>query len=127
MKTRLRRGRDYAGWLGVLLATGLGVAGCGQAGSGAGGRSFDSARPEIKAVWDKAMAADQANDYVTAVKGYRQIMSQPQLTPGQDKAVKEAASKLSLRMWKAAHNGDPSARQALAEQQKLNGLRPLAK
>lgn len=48
------------------------LAGCGQGASESGSSGFNGARPELKAAWDKAVAADKADDYVPAVLGYKQ-------------------------------------------------------
>jgi len=108
-------GRNNAGWMGVVLAAGITLAGCGQAGSRAGGSGFNSAAPEIKATWDKAVAADRTDDYVPAVLGYKQVLRQrDQLSPDQLKTVEEASIKLLQRLANAASKGDPAAQQALA-------------
>lgn len=94
------------------------LAGCGKGGSSYGASGFDSATPAIKEAWDKAVAADKANDYVPAVRGYKQILMQrDQLSPSQVKAVDEASSKLFQRLVEAASKGDPAARQALSQLQ----------
>ena len=101
------------GWLGVMLAVGIALAGCGRSKAGAG--SFNSAPPEITADWNKAAAADQTNDYVAAVIGYKQLQLQrDQLSPDQLKAVEEASLKLFQRLGDAANKGDAAAQQALA-------------
>jgi len=117
-------GRNHAGWMVVVLAVGLVLAGCGKGGSGAGGSSFNNAAPEIKATWDKAVAADQTNDYVPAVLGYKQVLHQrDQLSPGQLKAVEEASIKLSQRLVEASSKGDPAAQQALATMRDMERAR----
>ena len=111
-------GRHNAGWMGLLLAAGIALAGCGKGGSGTGGSGFDNASPEIKAAWDKAVAADKANDYVPAVLGYKQILLQrDQLSEGQAKAVEDASGKLFQRLVEASSKDDPAARQALSQLQ----------
>ena len=100
--------------MGLLLTIAVALAGCGKAGSGAGGAGFDKASPEIKAAWDKAVAADKANDYVPAVLGYKEILRQrDQLSEGQVKALEEAYGKLNQRLVEASTQGDAAARQAL--------------
>jgi hypothetical protein len=107
--------RNHIGWMGFVLALGMAVTGCGKAGSKSGGRSFESAAPEIKATWDNAVAADRTNGYVPAVMGYKQVLLQrDQLTPDQVKAVEDASTKLFKRLADAAHKADPAALQALA-------------
>lgn len=110
-------GRIHAGWMCVVLAAGLALAGCGQKG---GGSSFNSAAPEIKATWDKAVAADRANDYLSAIAGYRQVLlHRDQLSPGQITAAEEASVKLFQRLADASSKGDPAAKQALATMREM--------
>jgi hypothetical protein len=116
--------RTQAGWMGVILAVGMALGGCGQAGSGAGGSSFNTAAPEIKATWDKAVAADRTNDYVPAVLGYKQVLLQrDQLSPAQVKAVEDASVKLFQRLAEASSKGDPAAQQALATMRDMERAR----
>ena len=116
-------GRIHAGWMSVVLAAGLALAGCGQ---NAGGSGFNSAAPEIKATWDKAVAADRANDYLPAVAGYRQVLRQrDQLSPGQIKAAEEASIKLFQRLADASSKGDPAAKQALTTMREMERAQPL--
>jgi hypothetical protein len=107
-------GTKHAVSMGLLLAVGIALAGCGKAGANSGANSFNNASPEIKAAWDKAVAADKANDYVPAVLGYKQVLMQrDQLSPTQVKAAEEASSKLFQRLVEASTKGDPAAREAL--------------
>jgi hypothetical protein len=99
----------------VLLMGAAMLTGCGKGGSKSSSASFDAAPAEIKAAWDKAVAADKANDYVTAVVGYKDIVrQQDKLQEGQVKAVQEASGKLFQRMVDASSKGDAAARQAIA-------------
>ena len=110
--------KKLATCLGAALVGWLVVAGCGQHNSGGGSGSFDSAPPEIRAAWEKAVAADKTNDYVAAVLGYKQILAQQdRLPPNQVKVVQEASSKLFQRLVAASAQGDPAARQALSQLQ----------
>jgi hypothetical protein len=104
--------------MGLLLAASMAFAGCGKGGSGTSGSGFDKAAPEIKAAWDKAVAADKANDYAPAILGYKQILLQrDQLSERQVKVVEEASGKLFQRLIEASSTGDPAARQALSQLQ----------
>jgi len=99
--------------LGCLLAMG-----CGRGGTRGGADGFNSATPELKAVWDAAVAADKTNGYVPAVLGYKQILLQrDQLSPNQVKAVEEASSRIFQRLVEASTKGDPAAKQALSQLQ----------
>lgn len=92
------------------------LAGCGQGASGSSG--FNGAPPELKAAWDRAVAADKTNDYVPAVLGYKQILLQrDQLSPSQVKVVEAASGKLFQRLVDASTRGDPAAKQALSQLQ----------
>jgi hypothetical protein len=81
-----------------------------QRGSGSGASGFSSAAPEVKDAWDKAVAADKANDYVLAVLGYKQTLVQrDQLSASQVKAVEEASSKLFQRLVEGAAGSNEMA------------------
>lgn len=102
----------------AVLAAPLLVVGCGQkAGpplSAGDQQAFDNAPPEVKQVWDHALAAERTNDYVVAQKLlYR--LSQQQLPPEQKDAVSKATSAVSKRMYDAAEKGDAAALKAIQE------------
>jgi hypothetical protein len=100
-----------AGLLLVVVALGTG---CGDGGARADASAFSKAPPEIKADWDKAVAADQANDYFTASTAYARIVRQEtQLTPAQFQTALEASRLLAQRMSAAAEQGDAAARDAM--------------
>jgi hypothetical protein len=103
-------------WLSLVLIAGLALAGCGKGASGGrGGPAFDSAPAEIKAVWEKAVADDKANNYESALLGYQQILlRRDQLSPAQAKAATEASANLYQRVAEARDKGDEAAKQALA-------------
>jgi hypothetical protein len=107
--------RTNLSWLaGLLLVVVTLVAGCGKGGVAADARAFDKAPAEIKADWEKAIAADQANDYFTASSAYARIVRQEtKLTPAQFETVLEASRLLSQRMTTAAEQGDVAAREAM--------------
>jgi hypothetical protein len=110
--------RHNAAWVSLFLAGAIALTGCGKGGSGTGGGGFNNASPEIQVAWDKAVAADKANDYVPAVLGYKQILSQrDQLSEPQVKAVEEASGKLMQRIVEASTKGDAAARQAISQLQ----------
>jgi len=123
MTPKLLIGLNHVLQLCVLLMAGLAAAGCHKTVTQAG---FDNAAPEIKVLWDTSVAADKANDYNTAIRGYRQIIDQPaQLSAGQIELAKEASRKLLERLMQASAKGDLAARQALAALRDLGrGQRP---
>jgi hypothetical protein len=117
MQTRSRRGVVRSGLLtlAVALLTGALFTGCHRASGPDGAAAFAHATPELKQAWDAAARADQANDYVNAVLGYKQLLRQSdQLKPEQFKAVEDASGKLYQRLVAAAQAGDAPARQAIA-------------
>jgi len=104
------------------------LAGCGQGASGSKSSGFNGAPPEIRAAWDAAVAADKTNDFVSAVLGYKEVISQrDQLSPGQVKTVEEASSQLFQRLVATAAKGDPAAKQALTQLQPAPPGRPMGR
>jgi hypothetical protein len=102
----------------ALLALCL-VIGCGKKSSATSG-TFGAASPELKQLWDAAVTADKADDYVTAATDYQMLRAkQGQLSADQLLAVKDAALNLNQRMTAAANAGDAAAKSAA---QKLAGM-----
>ena len=94
-------------------------AGCGKK-SAAGSQAFAKAAPEIKEVWEKAIAADQANDYLTAITNYQSLMvKKSTLTDPQVEALNSAALAINQRLYAAANNGDAAAKEASAKLVKM--------
>src|SRR6185312_13926687 len=76
-------------------------------------QAFDAASPEIKELWDKSLAADKVNDYVTALSGYQQIIFQKsKLTAPQSKLLDTTVMAIRQRMYAATMNGDEAAKAA---------------
>jgi len=96
-----------------LLALGCAVfSGCAKK-TAANQEAFSNAAPEIKQIWDKAVADDKANDYVAAVTGYRSLMAQrASLSAEQLAAVNAAALAINQRLYAAANRGDAAAKAA---------------
>ena len=100
----------------VVLGLGLLAVSCGKGNGSADARDFDQAAPEIKTLWDAAVAADKANDYYTASVSYGQIMArESELTPKQDKELIAASQAMSQRMMDAVDKGDPAAKEAVVK------------
>ena len=75
---------------------------------------FDQAAPELKQMWQTALAASKTNDYVTAeMVLYR--LSRPELTPEQKDAINRHLTSLTERLNDAVAKGDPAAKAAVAE------------
>jgi hypothetical protein len=96
------------------------VAGCGQKTATitpAQSSAFDSAPPEVKQAWDKALAADKANDYVTAeasLAGLQKMI----LSDAQTQALNAEHDAFGERLMKAAEKNDPAAIQAVLNDRK---------
>jgi hypothetical protein len=104
--------------LSLLALFGVLVAGCGKK-SGGDAKAFDSASTEIKAAWDKGLAAAKAKDYVAAISALQQLKTQTGLTPDQLKAVEEEATAISDEMYAAANKGDAKAKDAINKLRQL--------
>jgi hypothetical protein len=97
--------------IGALLL----VAGCG---SKAGKlttdqvKAFDSAPPETKQAWDKALAAEKAKDYVAAQTEFASL-GQMILSDEQRKILDDERAVFGQRLTQAADKDDPAAVQAL--------------
>lgn len=108
-----------ARWLVLLALTLTLLAACGSKDpSTAPGKpnpaSFDSAPPDIKADWDRAVAADQANQYYVAASTYLKIIRQEgRLTKEQYQTAAAASDALTARMQEAINKGDAAARDAM--------------
>jgi len=90
-------------------------AGCGKKNTASDVQVFNSAAPEIKAVWDNAQAADKVNDYVVASRGYQSLLAQAdKLAPDQLEVLQAAAIAINQRLNEAFNNGDPEAKKAMA-------------
>ena len=112
MKIRLKMGDWRELWLGGLMILCLALVGCGKDAAKLDENAFDEAAPEIKVLWDRAKAADQANEYAAAVASYKQLTRQEaQLTPEQVMLLRTEFSNLQKRVIDAAREGNPAARQ----------------
>ena len=105
-----------AAWVASAL---LLVAGCGKSSKITSEQSnaFDSAPPEVKQTWEKALAADKANDYVTAAASLDSLKKMI-LSNEQVKALGTERDAFGQRLMKAAEKNDPAAIQAVQNSQK---------
>ncbi len=86
-----------------------------------GEQAFANASPELKAAWQKASDAAKANDYAGALVLLQDLKNRQGLTPEQQQAVDKTATAVSDKMYEAAGNGDPKAKQALDDMRKVRG------
>ena len=94
----------------LLLATG-----CGQSSAKLTteqSKAFDSAPAEVKQTWEKALAADKANDYVTAAASLDSLKKMI-LSDQQSKALEVEREAFGQRLMKAVDKNDPAAIQAV--------------
>jgi hypothetical protein len=77
-------------------------------------KAFDAAAPEIKQVWDQALAAAASNDFASAILTLR-LMSRQPLSPEQGKAAHDAIIFYVTKLREAAKSGDPAATKAMKE------------
>jgi hypothetical protein len=101
-----------------LLVSALGIlssSGCGKPGGGlsaADPKAFDSAPPDIKQVWQQALTAEAATNYLDAVKALKSLRSM-QLNEAQFVALQKEAADFNQRLFAAAEKNDPAAVEAV--------------
>ena len=110
-------------WVCLLIVSLAIFAGaCGKS-SGAAGpvnpKAFDNAKPEIKKMWDKAVTAASANDYVPAVLMCRSLAAREDITPDQKTSAENKLSEIYDKMNTSAGNGDKKAQEAADELRKI--------
>lgn len=102
----------------ILLAGILGlVAGCGPHAAkltAEQSRAFDNAPTDVKQTWEKALAADKANDYVTAQSSLDSL-SQMTLSDPQRQAWETENTSFGTRLMAAVDKNDPAALKAVQE------------
>ncbi len=102
----------------ILALLAFGAAACKKSAGETGTKAFQSAPPELKSAWDKAVAAAKADDYANAILTFQAMRLQPNVTPDQLKAINDAAKEVDDKMYKAADAGDAKAKAALDELRK---------
>jgi hypothetical protein len=75
-------------------------------------KAFATAPVEVAQTWQKALAADKANDYVTAQRLLGSLQ-QLQLSAPQQQALAKETAAFGQRVWAAAEKNDPVAAQAI--------------
>ncbi len=73
---------------------------------------FENSTPEIKQLFEKALVADKANDYMGACTNYYALLHQ-NLSMDQSMAMQTAMKSLKLRIFDAVDKGDASAKTTL--------------
>ena len=86
-------------------------------------KAFDSAPPEVKQMWQAALAADHTNDYAGGITLYYSLMRED-LTPEQQAVVAKLSTNLKQRMSDAADKGDSAAKAAVQELRQRAPNRP---
>lgn len=100
-------------WVAALVLT----AGCSQHAaklSAEESQAFDSAPAEVKQLWDKALTADQARDFVAAQTALTSL-DKMILSDAQRKALNAETTDFQLRLMAAVDKQDPKAVQAVQE------------
>ena len=109
--------------LAILIVGLLLAAGCGDHTSkvtAEESKTFDSAPPEVKQTWEKALAADKANDYVAAAAALDSLKKMI-LSDQQSKALDAERNAFSQRLLQAVDKNDPTALQAIQNSKKSQG------
>ena len=77
-------------------------------------KAFDAAAPEVKQVWDQAMAAAASNDPGSAIATLR-LLSRQDISPQQREALHNALAAYEMRLREDAKRGDPAANKAMKD------------
>ena len=108
-----------------LVGMALLVSGCGQKAATVTAEQtkvFDSAPPEAKQAWEKALAAENAKDYVAAQTAFTSL-SQMILSDQQHKLLDDERAAFGQRLTEAADKNDPAAIEAVKMAMKNRGAR----
>jgi hypothetical protein len=88
---------------------------------GSDGKQFQTATPEIKGSWDRAMAAAKTNDFAVAITTLQRLRLEPGMTPAQTQAIDKSLTTLNDQMYEAANSGDEKAKKAINDLRILRG------
>jgi hypothetical protein len=77
-------------------------------------KAFDAAAPEVKQVWDQAMAAAAGNDLGSAITTLR-LLSRQDISQQQREAVHSALVVYEAKVREDAKRGDPAAHKAMKD------------
>ena len=103
--------------LAIAAVTGFG---CGQSSiklNSSDRQAFEQASAEVKQAWERALAADKANDYATA-QSQLDSLAHMQLTEPQKQALALEREAFNQRIWQAAEKNDPAAVKVVQDSQK---------
>jgi hypothetical protein len=106
--------------LGLVLAAGIFCAGCGPGSvklTSGDRQAFEQAAPDVKQTWERALAADKANDYLNA-QTLLDSLEQMTLNEPQKQALQKQREAFNERVWKAAEKNDPAAVKAVQASRK---------
>ena len=109
----------------ISFAAVLAAAGCGERGvslSSAQSKAFDGAPAETRQIWEKALAAEKAKDYVAAQTAFASL-GQMFLSDQQHKVLDDERAAFGQRLTQAADKNDPAAIEALKMAIKSRGAR----
>jgi 2-hydroxychromene-2-carboxylate isomerase len=98
-----------------LVALVLAV-GCDQPTSTRIPEPFENARPDVRAAWEQALAADKANDYAKAMTALDWLNKQ-KLSDPQEVALSAERAEFSEKLLKAVMRNEPAAIQAYKNSQ----------
>ncbi len=77
-------------------------------------KAFDTASPDMKQMWEKALEADKTNDYVAA-ETLLYALLRTETTPAQRDAVTHRLTAVTQRLNEGLEKDDPAAKAALEE------------
>ncbi|HEV2207635.1 MAG TPA: hypothetical protein VG167_02610 [Verrucomicrobiae bacterium] len=76
--------------------------------------AFNQAPPQVKQIWDTAVASDRTNNYAAAQELYYALLRES-LDPAEHDAVVKASTAVNERLMAGVEKGDPAALAALKE------------
>jgi hypothetical protein len=80
-------------------------------------QAFEQAAPDVKQTWERALAADKANDYLNA-QTLLDSLEQMTLNDAQKQALLKQREAFNERVWQAAEKNDPGAVKAVQASRK---------
>jgi hypothetical protein len=86
-------------------------------------QAFDSAPPDVKQIWEMAVAAGKTNDYVASLTLFNGLLSRG-LSPEQKDAASKQMTAVNQRLFAAARKDDPAAKKAIEELRRNPPNRP---